>query len=229
MLAAQAAFDAEHGHLPGHLKDLKGEHVLAKRESLDSSDGGFSGLGEDTKVVEAAPAPPVSLGQPVQPLPSLFGRSIHNTSNEDLSSEGMPKSDADNLVVNTGCDSQTEPHEAGGSGNAVVPVPPQPPGGSGSAVAGNGSMDPSSHPAAMADHATAERQRALFNENHPDQQQQTMQSSPTVHSHQPYQTAFPTSTGPPGQQSPHSVSGKYDVLLLSKILDLWELKKPERK
>ena len=96
MLAAQAAFDAEHGH---HLKDLKGEHVIAKRESLDSSDGGFSGLGEDTKVVEAVQVPPANLGQPVQPLPSLFGRSIHNTSNEDVNSESM-KSDADNIVVN---------------------------------------------------------------------------------------------------------------------------------
>ena len=156
MLAAQAAFDAEHGH---HLKDLKGgEHVIAaKRESLDSSDGGFSGsLGEDAKVVEAVQVPPANLGQPVQPLPSLFGRSIHNTSNEDVNSETGMKSDADNLVVNSGCDPQTEPHEQQ-TGNAVS-----------ADVTGNGSLDPQ-NPA-------EQRQRALFNENHTDQQQQAINS-----------------------------------------------------
>ena len=186
MLAAQAAFDAEHGH---HLKDLKGEHVIAaKRESLDSSDGGFSGLGEDAKVVEAVQVPPANLGQPVQPLPSLFGRSIHNTSNEDVNSETGMKSDADTIVVNSGCDPQTEPHEqqTGNAGSADV--------------TGNGSLDPQ-NPA-------EQRQRALFNENHTDQQQQAMQSSPsTMHPHQPYPTAFQASPAPPGgghpgQQSP---------------------------
>jgi hypothetical protein len=207
MLAAQAAFDAEHpGHVHHHgLKDhMKGhlhEQFKAKRESLDSSeDGGFSGLGEDTKVVEAAPAPPVSLGQPVQPLPSLFGRSIHNTSNEDLADggEGGMKSDqaSDNLVVNnSGCDPQTEheTHEQQ-TGNAV---PQQPTSGT---VSGNGSLDQNrTDPDVQQRHRAA----ALFNENHTDQQQQAMQSSPTVH-HQPYHPASPASNWPHGQQSPHS-------------------------
>ena len=180
MLAAQAAFDAEHGHRHG-LKDLKGhgDHVIAKRESLDSSDGGFTGLGEDAKVVEAVQVVPHA--QPVQPLPSLFGRSIHNTNNEDMNDVAAMKSEdhPDSIVVNSGCDpQQTEPHET-----AVAPS-------SGSNLSDQNSDE-------------FKRQQRLFNEqaNHPDQQQQAMQSSPTLH-HQPYQTAFPASTGQPqpGQQ-----------------------------
>merc|ERR1719225_647021 len=188
MLAAQAAFDAEHGHRHG-LKDLKGhgDHVIAKRESLDSSDGGFTGLGEDAKVVEAVQVVPHA--QPVQPLPSLFGRSIHNTNNEDMNDVAAMKSEdhPDSIVVNSGCDpQQTKPHET-----AVAPS-------SGSNLSDQNSDE-------------FKRQQRLFNEqaNHPDQQQQAMQSSPTLH-HQPYQTAFPASTGQPqpGQQQQQQQSAQ---------------------
>lgn len=97
MLAAQAAFDAEH-------KDAFVGLKMAKRESLDSTDGS-SFLGNpagDDKVVEAATVP---TNQPVQPLPPFspnFGRSaaLHST---DDSSAGLDMKSSDDI----GCDPQT--------------------------------------------------------------------------------------------------------------------------
>ena len=78
MLAAQAAFEAEHGPLKPSDK--------IKPDSLDSSDGFSVGNGDD-KVVEAVTQP--QLNQPVRPLPPFspnFGRSSMQIANGEESS-----------------------------------------------------------------------------------------------------------------------------------------------
>ena len=93
MLAAQAAFEAEHGIKPS---EHKMSNLLKRDHSLDSSDefgvigngnGDNDGLDHHHKVVEAntiVSSQPNQLNQPVRPLPPFspnFGRSSMQIAN----------------------------------------------------------------------------------------------------------------------------------------------------
>ena len=105
VLAAQAAFDVEHG-----LKSADGLGCLdlkTKRESIDSADG-FLGNQGDSKV-EAAAQPPQT-NQPVRPLPSF--NSMHTTDATDLADE--LKTEATDPAVN-GCETEQSVPPSGAS------------------------------------------------------------------------------------------------------------------
>ncbi len=162
VLAAQAAFDVEHGLKSSSAADccnLDGMKTK-NRESIDSVSeaAGFLGNVQGDSKVEAAAQPPQT-NQPVRPLPSFNSMtSMHSTDQTDvdeLKTEDVSVASVNPTTINgTGCETEQS-------------VPP-------------------SGAASIEDH----RHQRLFNEAvHNEQQQQQMQSSPTLNQagqHHPY-------------------------------------------
>ena len=108
VLAAQAAFDVEHG-----LKSLDG--MKTKRaESIDSVSEGFLGNVQGDSKVEAAAQPPAS-NQPVRPLPSFNSMtSMHST--EDVEAELKTEvADVASSLNGTGCETEQSVPPSGAS------------------------------------------------------------------------------------------------------------------